>query len=569
MANQAIALGIRAPQPIDLGAATARFGNVMSNMAVADKQRNDMARANQLRGLVASGVDIMTPEGFNQVASLDPQAAAALRKSAEETSAAKLKRETDIIIKHRNRGVAVNDQGTWDMWVNGLEADDAASAAQFRAFMGPTFDPAKMDRILTTAEQYIDKNIATARTDVQLDEQGNPAVVHSGGLGPDRIIRPKTYEYADTRGGTGGPLEPAPTESSVGGDRSSRLSADLASPLLNVKSDGDYQTALMLIKRASPEAAAQLKQIMPVFNPAMMDDIRAAARAEFNTVPQPQSIAGGARGGMGGPDEGMSGVPMRASSTQSGMVSNLGPEGLVETTPFRAKNPMQAPAPGVNIQPLPRIAGQAAAEESGRQGVRVTTDPLIKGKEERVVRVEKLRGELPKAHAQTSTLINSLTDRINAIDEFLRNPYRNTIVGSIEGRIPKLFQNERRSDAQAQWDFITNNSVLDKLIQDRQSTETGASPQGLVSDRDLGVAASAANRLTQTGSEAAQEDEMKRLRSILYRTRESALRGYTNTYREVLDEDKRFRIAPPSVSPAYTGPRDTKRTKSGAIVKNW
>jgi hypothetical protein len=367
MANQAIALGIRAPQPIDLGAATARFGNMMANMSAMEKQKNDMARVNQLRSLIASGVDITTSEGFNQVASLDPQAAAALRKSAEETSAANRKREDDLLVKHRNLGVAVNSQGTWDRWLNGLKADDPNHAAQYAEFMGPTFDQAKMDLILSTADQYINKNIATARTDVQLDEQGNPGVVYSGGYDPARIVRPKTFGYSNAPApapapaaapqAQAAPMGAAPVADS---NRSSRLSADLASPLLNVKNDGDYQTALMLIKRADPKAAAQLKQIMPVFNPAMMDDIRAAAQAEFNTVPQPQQIAGG-RGGMGGPYEAVDQMPVRASSTQDGMVSNLGPEGLVETTPFRAKNPMQSPLPGSAAVPINRVRAEAAA----------------------------------------------------------------------------------------------------------------------------------------------------------------------------------------------------------------
>jgi hypothetical protein len=514
-----------------MGAVNARYANMMGQMAQMEKQKNDMARVNQLRSLIASGVDITTPEGFNQVASLDPQAAAALRKSAEETAAANRKREDDLVVKHRNEGVAVSSMGQFEGWLNGLEADDPKSAAQFRQFMGPTFDQAKMDRIISTADQYINKNIPTARTDVQLDEQGNPGVVYSGGYDPARIIRPKTFGYDNA---------PAPAAAAPQG-------------------------------QAAPIAPEEAERFIASFPAAAQPAIRERVmRGDLGNIPMgnPAPSAGG-RGGMGGPYEAIDQMPVRASSTQDGTVSNLGPQGLVETTPFRAKNPMQAPAPGTNIQTIPRITSENAAEERGKQGVRVVTDPLIKGREERVVRLEKLRGDLPKAHAQTSTLVNSLTDRINAIDEFLRNPYRNTIVGSIEGRIPKMFQNERRADAQAQWDFITNNSVLDKLIQDRQSTETGASPQGVVSDRDLGVAASAANRLTQTGSEKAQEDEMKRLRSVLYRTRESALRGYTNSYREVLNEDKRFNIAPPSVSPAYTGPLNAKRTKSGAIVENW
>lgn len=516
MANQAIALGIRAPQGVNLGSAIQQ-NSALINMMV---QQKAVDRQNALAA-----------QKLEQDAAL---AGPAVKKATSEAQSARLKVIKDFM-----------DTSAFGIG-NSRNADDARRVGEIlkSEFDDQTFhqavdqtlasipkDPAafpewRIDALIRTMEasNQLEYLVPKVSTEAIIGEGGDVGVLTRGGMNAPTIKTPRT-------------LVPAP----------------------------QTQNAPVTSAEAERFIASYPEEARPAIRERVM-------RGDLGNIPMgnPAPAARG-RGGMGGPDEGMPEMPMRASSTQSGMVSNLGPDdGYVEAAqPFRAKNPMQAPAPGVNIQPLPRIAGQAAAEESGRQGVRVTTDPLIKGKEERVVRVEKLRGELPKAHAQTSTLVNSLTDRINAIDEFLRNPYRNTIVGSIEGRIPKLFQNERRSDAQAQWDFITNNSVLDKLIQDRQSTETGASPQGLVSDRDLGVAASAANRLTQTGSEAAQEAEMKRLRSILYRTRESALRGYTNTYREVLGEDPRFNLKSPSVSPAYTGPRDAKRTKSGAIVKNW
>jgi hypothetical protein len=323
MANQAIALGIRAPQPIDLGAATARFGNMMANMSAMEKQKNDMARVNQLRSLLASGVDITTPEGFNQVASLDPQAAAALRKSAEETAAANRKREDDLVVKHRNEGVAVSSMGQFEGWLNGLEADDPKSAAQFRQFMGPTFDQAKMDRIISTADQYINKNIPTARTDVQLDEQGNPGVVYSGGYDPARIVRPKTFGYGNV---------PAPAAAAPQG-------------------------------QAAPIAPEEAERFIASFPAAAQPAIRERVmRGDLGNIPMgnPAPSAGG-RGGMGGPYEAIDQMPVRASSTQNGTVSNLGPQGLVETTPFRAR----VPAPPQGPQPR-ETAGEVYAKEQAR-----------------------------------------------------------------------------------------------------------------------------------------------------------------------------------------------------------
>jgi len=66
MANQAIALGIRAPQPIDLGAATARFGNMMNQMAQMEAFKQEAAAKQfdreQKRALSAAYASSVNPQ---------------------------------------------------------------------------------------------------------------------------------------------------------------------------------------------------------------------------------------------------------------------------------------------------------------------------------------------------------------------------------------------------------------------------------------------------------------------------------------------------------------------------
>jgi hypothetical protein len=155
-----------------------------------------------------------------------------------------------------------------------------------------------------------------------------------------------------------------------------------------------------------------------------------------------------------------------------------------------------------------------------------------------------------------------MDDRIAAIDEFLRSPNRRSIIGAVEGRIPKMFQNERRADAQARYDFIVSNQVLNELIKGRQQTETGASPQGIVSDRDLAVAAQASNRLTQTGSEETQERELQRLRDVLYRTRQLAIKSYTDAYREVAKDAPELRLDAAPIADTYKAVPESPASKT-------
>jgi hypothetical protein len=222
-----------------------------------------------------------------------------------------------------------------------------------------------------------------------------------------------------------------------------------------------------------------------------------------------------------------------------------------------------SPIPGSSLVAPQVLGNQKAAETAGSENVKVGTQPRIVAGEERVRRLEKLRGEMPIAQAETQTLVNSLTGRINAIDEYLRSGSRNSIIGTVEGRIPKFFQSETRADAQGLYDYITSNTVLQKLIDDRGQTETGGSPQGVVSDADLKVAAQASTKLTQTGSERKQEIEMQRLRDELYRTRGQAIQKYNNVYREVIKEAPELGLKIRPVAPKYkSAPQTPTRAKS-------
>jgi hypothetical protein len=224
----------------------------------------------------------------------------------------------------------------------------------------------------------------------------------------------------------------------------------------------------------------------------------------------------------------------------------------------RVKDPMQSPQPGIYGVPAPVVAQveEAKREPIPREGERTTTV-------ERAKRLEKLRGDQPRALSDARTVITNLDDRIEAIDQFLRNPYRNSVIGSIEGFIPGGVMFGKRADAFKLYESIISNQVLNELIRGRQQTETGASPMGIVSDRDLAVAAAASNRLTRTGTEAEQEKEMKRLRDILYRTRQLAIQTYGDTYREVAKDAPELKLDARNISPTYKRNPDAAPASGG------
>lgn len=552
MANQMIALQARAPQSAGLGSAiqqNAQMINMMMQQRAAERQNALAAQKLQL--------DLETAQR-------------AQGKEARDIKAADIELAKNQLDYHSKRATAVRTPQGYSAWLTGVEQDSPEIAEFFKTNLPPEeFDRKELIKMIGGIKENFDATFAPVKEDVTYDLQGYKYRSRTGGfegqgdypldemeLDPTGGAPRGSVELGEqttVEGGQGGPMLPTPDAPSMPGVNPSRVSTDMAIQLTNARNDAEYQQALGLIQRMNPQAAQALRQIMPTFQPELMATIRDEAKAAFGgqAAQPPTNEFPLVAGPRGGPLEGY-----RPSGRQA-----------------RGKPLLQSPAPGTNIQTLPRIENEARATEGGKQGVRVETEPVIAGKSKEAElaaqRYSQLKTDIPRAHSQVSSLVGHLTDRINRIDKFLRNPYRNTVIGSIEGRIPEALMNERRADAIADWNFIKNNSVIDKLLQDRQSTETGASPQGMVSDRDLGVAATAANSLTRTGSERSQEEELKRLRDVLYRTREAAMRTYSNTYSELVQADPRFRLKPRPVSPKYTGPLDAKRTRSGATVENW
>jgi hypothetical protein len=340
----------------------------------------------------------------------------------------------------------------------------------------------------------------------------------------------------------GNPLQPISmtTGPQMGGQ------PDMAAVVQDMMSSGQIsQSNLQLMREmAGPDKDAQLAQILKANNIQIVPDN------------QPQM-----RSAVFRPGEDAAPQMQLAQSME-----DYRPTGR----PARGKPPMQSPTPGVYNVPAPVIRDVKAAETQGSEGVRVQTQPTITAKEERIRRVEKLRGDLPRARSDTQALVANLDERIKAIDEFLRSPYRNSIIGAIEGRIPRMLQTPARADAQALYDSIKDNTTLTELLAGRAQTETGASPLGIVSDRDVDMVARAATRLTQTGTERAQEVEMQRLRDLMYQTRQRAIETYNSTYREVLPETPELRLRVPSVAPKYESKPKTKTpTRRSAPQQGW
>jgi hypothetical protein len=518
MANQAIALQARAPQGNFLAPAIqqgAQFINMMSQQRAAERQAAVQQQQMQL-----------------QLAGEERAKAGEARAAAK----AALDREADIYVKYRREAPLVAEGGpaAYASYLQRMAIDNPEGAARLsQAMPVDRFNKDTFTRMIMSADEYAGARYGKAITKEFITPEGGVMGANISGF-PGATYATPIPDISQPRASAA----PAPTTPTAAPDVAPAPAAGgMFRPAAFSPDQGGADPAAALVtalknaeqtKRIDAGAVEQIKAMVP---PEVVDRFIQANGIQV-------SPGAGMQSAVYRPD---GGAPM-AQQVQ------YDPNAYA---PLRAKSPMQSPAPGIYSVPTPQIAGAAGAEAAGTQGVRVVTEPKIVAGTERVKRLEKLRGDQPLALSDAKSVISDMDDRIAAIDEFLRSPNRRSIIGAVEGRIPKMLQNERRADAQALYDSIVNNQVLNELIKGRQQTETGASPMGIVSDRDLAVAAAAATRLTQTGSEEAQEKEMQRLRDILYRTRQLAIKTYGDAYREVAKDAPELRLDVAPIADRY------------------
>jgi hypothetical protein len=566
MANQAIALQARAPQQGNFLAPAIQQGAQMVNMmrqqqaldrqtAVAQQQM-EIARARETR-------EAANAPFVQSKAEVDAKAA---QMDYDSKAAAVLKNELGMV---EPGNIAAVD--AWRKRVSDILPHWAPYLPPSEKIAG---DRQTQLMLAGTIEQIINKTITTPTTDLNFAPGGKAFAITKGGVNLPRADQVTTGSMVGEPPAAPTPIpmppaagvQPMAAPQTPTGGMFQRMSATGGQPQGAAPQGADPQGADPLApllaslfeanrtKQISADVVEQLRQLDPRAAPAVDQFL---AQTNIQVTP-----SGGMRSAVYRSDG-------NAMAPQQ-IVNRVGAQ-------YVGRDPMQSPAPGIYAVPVPQIAGVAGAETEGRENVRVGTQPRIVAGEERVKRLEKLRGEQPRALADARSVIADMDSRILAIDEFLRNPDRNKIIGSVEGRIPDFLMDESRADVKGLYDAIVNNQVLNELIKGRQQTETGASPMGIVSDRDLAVAAAASNRLRRPGSEKAQDVEMQRLRDILYRTRQLAIKSYGEVYREVAKDAPDLRLdvadipsrykARPQSSPATQ--TATTKAPPGVPAEDW
>lgn len=600
MPNQMIALQARNPQLPDPARATTQMANMM-NMA-------RQAEAAQLQG-----------ERIRQ----EMEYARAGEGRAEETQRLNVREKDQAfrvagMTELRNRGVGVLQSGSEDayqLWLRQADAIDPDSAAVMRQ-IAPTFNKDAMTFAITKADEFIANNTSKRKTEIIYDKNGIPILVESGGntdyeatpivatkirdvnqppratptAAPQMSPSPVPIgKFGETRvSPDGGQLDEFQQDhvrrmkeglgmtdtpaSFTGGGMGAPAAPQMTPEVMSNIVKSAFDTGVM----AQVDFDQLLASQAPQNKQALMDSFR---RANITLQADAPSLADSAMGQQ----QSMGVNPVQRPEARfadfrgpAPQISNadLGSQPMMRQTqaqyrvgdPIQGRNPSVGAYPGSAQVPLPRLGAEKTTETQATKNVELIMNPRIAAANKKAERAVELKSEATKAKYTTEALLNELADRIDTVDRLLRNKNRFSIVGPIEGNLPRLMQFGPRADAQAAFDKIKNTATLTSLVDLRKSTETGASPVGAnPTDKDAKIVEQAASEFIQTGEPAKFDANLLDMRRKLYRTFQSAQREHEGVYADVLKDNPGLRLVVPTVADRYT--RTESSGKKGTSTK--
>lgn len=574
MANQMIALQSRNPQLPDPSRAAAQYANMM-NMAA--QQRTSQLQSERIR----QEMDFAKAE----------------EARAEKTQTANIReKDVDFQLKDmkrlRNIGVAVLESGNEEAYqslLGMIEQTDPQFGATIRQ-VAPTFNAKVLQTVLMEADKYIDKSVATPVASLEVDVSGNPRSVTVGGLNPEQ--RP-VYDAAPPMAAAPRATPTAP-QTPTGPARTGKFGEALVVPEASVPLTADQQDHIRRMQEdlgmtntpASFSAGASAGQMTPQRAQQVVDaavktgmmaqadfDQLMALAPEQNKQPFMEMIRANniklQPGGMGQQSQFAvyRGEPMQS---QTAGLRGAPPmeQTMAQTQPrtiskLQRRDPNVSPLPGSAQVPLARVGAEKTTEAQATRNVDLVMAPKIAAATKKAENAIELKSTATKAKYATEGILSEVVDRINTIDQLLRNPNRFSIVGAIEGNLPRIMQTGARADAQAAFDKIKNTATLTSLIDMRKSTETGASPVGAnPTDKDAKIVEQAASKLIQTGEPSKFDAELIAMRQKLYRTYLSAQREHEGVYADVLKENPNLRLSVPKVSDRYLSTKDMPKQKT-------
>jgi hypothetical protein len=195
MVDNTIALQVRPFQMPDVGQIYGQAQTLQANRMRMEEAQETARERNALRGLMASGVDLNTPEGLNQLRRAAPMLApqfeqAAGQRAYQTAQAARLRAQTqaDQIKTARDLLSGVSNQAQWDAW----RRSTVAALPEYADAIPTQFSPQNVQRVAEGADGIIRRATEAATA-------GRPNEFERALLGAG--IRPGSPEWQDAMRG--------------------------------------------------------------------------------------------------------------------------------------------------------------------------------------------------------------------------------------------------------------------------------------------------------------------------------------------------------------------------------
>jgi hypothetical protein len=582
MANQMIALGVRGPQLPDLGAAAARYGamaNTLLQQRAAERQSAQSQQAMEI----------------------------ARNQEGRAVEQHRVKQAKDQMEYYTVRAGQTMNRAGYEQLLGQLDRDAPEIAAQFRTNLPPeNFNRDNLLMMVGDIGDNFKARFGPLEHEVVQLADGSYGVAQTGGA-PDRpsgVFRLEEFEMAPATagGGVGGPdpeqRDPAasPTGLNAAPGETPGQMMDRGIPANNIpmgdptapptpaltpaSAGGEMggvqpftmETAPQIIQNAVQNRVidqTHMQQLREMVGPE--NERSLAAWMQQNQIRiQPTGeapIQPGMRSAEYRPDMAPAPQFQQVQNAPSGMTYR--PTGRTATGRPPLTSPTQDPnaagaVAAATREPTTVSEERALRTTAAERGVVAATEGTITTGRARAERLERLRGEAPKARGDVDAVLSHTSRRVNAIDRLLDSRAYESIVGPIEGRIPTALMTPGRANAQRLLDTITNTDVLQDIISARGQTETGGSPLGNVSNSDLQLYIRAANELEQAGDENEFREALLRLRRELIGNTARTRRTYTDTFRELGGEMQGLQLTAPPPPGTYVPGATRRATRPAA-----
>ena len=566
MANQMIALGARAPQVDILGGTIQRNAQMLNMMMQQKAAERQTAKTEQEMALA------------QQTANL----------TAEEKRRAFRKADMEYL---NNQLPGVKDDISWNRWLGELKKVDPGLSDDLLRRTGGRYIPEVVDIVGATAEQYLNKKVATPVASFGVSDQGIPQSITSGGLEPSvKEIPQYRYEPDQPAAAASAPsmtaeeaapiLKSAAESQTITPEDADRVRRSLGpnggaqfdqwitrnniqiKPISFEQSDVEpltVENAPQIVQAAldsgfiDPTHVEQMKQMLPPENQAAVDQwVQQSGLKMGKSIP-------GAQSAVYRPQAQDFNAPVAdAGMSFSGPANALRQDiGYVPTT-TRFKPPTQSPLPGSAQVPLPRVRAEAQAQRETPGEVYAKEKARAKAQREAALEAgpkpltptqeAKLRDNIAKDYKSAQSTIDMMLNPVSGVVaavQSVRNltPAQKEAITGLSGYLYSVTPSSRQADTKVK-------NLMGKVTEMGKAAASLTGAIGQMAVQEWRIVRDMIANLDLTGMEASDlDDQLEIIETQARRAAAITQDAYENQYvEEFARYPNRFQLKVPGSS---------------------